>query len=132
VIETKLSGSTIYPRLYFQGDEIQCEPSKNKLPPNYIHSLDATALMMTVNACVKQGVCDFGMVHDSYATLAADASSMAAILRTQFYMLYSKPVLATFHSQMEEQYTGEQPLPRYPEAGEYDLRQVLQARYFFH
>ena len=131
-IKAKLSGSTMYPVIYFQGDKTQCEPSKNKLPPNYIHSLDATALMMTVNACVKQGVCDFGMVHDSYATLAADSSSMAAILRTQFYMLYSKPVLATFHSQMEEQYKGEQPLPQYPEAGEYDLRRVLQARYFFH
>jgi len=131
-VTTKLSGSTIYPRLYFRGDEVLSQPSQNKLPPNFVHSLDATALMMTVNACVKQGVCDFGMVHDSYATLAADASSMAATLRTQFFMLYSKPVLATFHSQMEEQYTGEQPLPTYPEAGEYDLRRVLQARYFFH
>ena len=138
VVATTLSGSTIYPSVYFQTDEVLSQPSQNKLPPNFIHSLDATALMMTVNACVKQGVYDFGMVHDSFATLAADASTMATILRTQFYLLYSKPVLTTFHSQMEEQYINTTPLPHFnefgvhPERNEYDLRRVLQARYFFH
>lgn len=39
-------------------------------PPNFVHSLDSAHMMMTANACRRDGV-TFASVHDSYWTHAA-------------------------------------------------------------
>ena len=43
--------------------------------PNYIHSLEASHLAMTAVACYKKNM-NFGSIHDSYWTHAADIPSM--------------------------------------------------------
>ncbi len=36
------------------------------IAPNFVHSMDASHLMLTVGACVDKGVDAFAMIHDSY------------------------------------------------------------------
>lgn len=66
---------------------------RTAIPPNFIHSLDASHLMMTVNSAVKEGIDQFAMVHDSYGTHAEDAPKLARILREKFIELHSTPQL---------------------------------------
>lgn len=72
------------------------------IPPNFIHSLDASHLMMTVKAAYHAGIHQFAMVHDSYGTHAADAPRLARILRTEFVNLHKQPLLDLFQRWFDE------------------------------
>jgi DNA-directed RNA polymerase len=61
-------------------------------PPNFIHSLDATHMMLTTIECKKQGI-TFASVHDSFWTHACDIDKMSDVLRQSFIQLHSQPLL---------------------------------------
>lgn len=64
----------------------------NGLPPNFIHSLDSTHMMLTTLGCRKAGI-TFAAVHDCYWTHAATVNEMNRICRKQFVELHSLPIL---------------------------------------
>lgn len=84
---------------------------KSAFPPNFIHSLDATHMLMTALECKKQGL-DFAAVHDSYWTHACDIDTMAVIIRDQFIELHSQPIMENLKKEFEERYKNYMvPLP---------------------
>jgi len=98
-------------------------------PPNFIHSLDATAMFMTAKACNDSGIAFVG-VHDMFGTHAADADELDRHTREQFVQLYRRPVLQDAYEQFQRACpNGEFPEP--PAQGTFDLDQVLTSRYFF-
>lgn len=135
-INTELAGCAIYPSVYFESPGVMKHRHVNGIAPNFVHSLDATALMMTVNAAVKAGITEFGMVHDSYATLAADAGALADHIRVQFHRLYAEhDPLASFYWDMASQYGLTPQLAEYKLRGDwwkFNMDLVLKSRYFFH
>jgi DNA-directed RNA polymerase len=94
------------------GDEIVfvsvMEDVKNKLDgrkqaqaiaPNFVHSMDAAALVLTITACLERGVLHMAAIHDSYGTLAAAMDTLQEALREQFVRMYeANDVLAQFAS----------------------------------
>ncbi len=89
----------------------------------------------------------FVSVHDSYWTHAATVDEMGAICREQFVYLHSQPLLDNLYQFFKLHYDGrifhdptsatksqgrsvciEPPPPR----GGFDVRNVLQSKYFFH
>lgn len=90
---------------------------RTAFPPNFVHSLDGSHMMMTAVACRKAGLIFAGSyclvvsdiqgtvalkshffysiagVHDSYWTHACDVDQMNRILREKFVELYEKPIL---------------------------------------
>lgn len=60
--------------------------------PNFVHSLDATHMMLTAIDCRKAGLA-FASVHDSYWTHACDIDRMSEILRDCFIRLHSQDLL---------------------------------------
>lgn len=118
------------------------EPSKQRsaFPPNYVHSLDSTHMMYTANACNEDSV-RFVSVHDSYWTHAATVDIMSAHCRQQFVRLHSQPLLPRLYEFFNTYYNGReyegpsgkqivQILPP-PKRGDFDLNEVLAAKYFF-
>ena len=102
-------------------------------PPNYIHSLDASHMMMTARACHDRGIA-FAGVHDSFWTHAADVDTCRHQIRAQFVRLYAQPLLARLHADMQaalREAGSATELPPPPRVGELDLRAVLQSTYFF-
>ncbi|KAJ5242666.1 uncharacterized protein N7469_000993 [Penicillium citrinum] len=61
-------------------------------PPNFIHSLDATHMMLSANACHENGL-TFSAVHDSFWTHACDVDSMNRILRDAFVKMHSDDII---------------------------------------
>lgn len=61
-------------------------------PPNFIHSLDATHMMLSANACHEAGL-SFSAVHDSFWTHACDVDSMNRILRDAFVNMHSEDII---------------------------------------
>lgn len=69
------------------------------LPPNFIHSLDASHMMMTATECKKRNIA-FASVHDSYWTHAADVDDMSAVLRDAFVELHTQPLLENLRDEV--------------------------------
>uniref|UniRef100_A0A8C6T0L7 DNA-directed RNA polymerase n=1 Tax=Neogobius melanostomus TaxID=47308 RepID=A0A8C6T0L7_9GOBI len=65
---------------------------KNAFPPNFIHSLDSTHMMLTSLHCYSAGL-TFVSVHDCYWTHPLTVDTMNKICREQFVALHSQPIL---------------------------------------
>ena len=97
--------------------------------PNYIHSLDATHMMMTAVECAERNIA-FAAVHDSYRSHAATMDELSVVLREQFIAMHDAPLLDILHSQLAARYPGTD-FPAPPPRGEFDIRNILNAPYFF-
>lgn len=103
------------------------------ISPNFVHSCDASHMMMTVCLAAANGVTAFAMVHDSFGTHAGNAGVLAAALRQAFVDQYSTDVLGNFRQELADQLPPElaAELPPLPDTGTLDLNLVLESRYFF-
>lgn len=72
-------------------------------PPNFIHSLDATHMLMSAVACHERGL-TFASVHDSYWTHARDVDEMNKVIRDQFIELHSQPIMENLVKEFKERY----------------------------
>ena len=97
---TPLGGTEIEMSYRERKLHVSYEKMKDALPPNFVHSLDASHLMMTVLKCKKAGIDSFGMVHDSYASHAANIPLMLKLLKEAFVELHKRDVLAEFREQI--------------------------------
>ncbi|KAE9451123.1 hypothetical protein C3L33_16977, partial [Rhododendron williamsianum] len=73
-------------------DKVLGKRQRTAFPPNFVHSLDGSHMMMTAVACKEAGL-NFAGVHDSYWTHACDVDKMNRILREKFVELYEAPIL---------------------------------------
>ncbi|KAK9808067.1 hypothetical protein WJX73_001423 [Symbiochloris irregularis] len=120
-----------------QGDgpvlSIAKQRQRSAFPPNYIHSIDSSHMMLTAIACKNAGLA-FAGVHDSFWTHAATTDEMNRILRETFVELHSRPLLENLHNQ----FTAEHPqlaqhfpkLPKIPDPA-LNLEDVRDSPYFF-
>lgn len=77
----------------------------NGFPPNFIHSLDATHMLLSVNKCSEYGL-SFSSVHDSYWTHAADVDVMNNVLREEFIRLHQNNLIEKLKNEFERRYEG--------------------------
>ncbi|XP_050372146.1 DNA-directed RNA polymerase 1, mitochondrial [Argentina anserina] len=110
-------------------DKVMVKRQRTAFPPNFVHSLDSSHMMMTALACKKAGL-NFAGVHDSYWTHASDVDEMNRILRDKFVELYEKPILENLLESFQESFPT-LTFPPLPDRGDFDLRQVLESTYFF-
>lgn len=104
----------------------------NGFSPNFVHSLDASALIGTVNLAYDNGVTAFAAVHDSYGTHAADMQVLAACIRHAFVNLYQEhDVLDNLHTDITAQVPEGTEVPPPPAKGKLDIKEVLNSDFFF-
>lgn len=125
-INTKLCGSTKIVVKSYTGIPAP-RLHKNGIAPNFVHSLDASHLALTVNAAAEQGITSFAMIHDDYGTHAADAEIMYHAIRDVFVRMYedSDPMV-----EFANRY-GQCEFPALPTKGSLDLKVVRNSEYFF-
>ncbi|KAK9676163.1 hypothetical protein RND81_11G058800 [Saponaria officinalis] len=115
--------------LRHETDKIMVKRQRTAFPPNFVHSLDGSHMMMTAIACKRSGL-NFAGVHDSYWTHACDVDEMNRILREKFVELYELPILENLLESFQTSFPNLQ-FPPLPERGDFDLRDVLESHYFF-
>jgi len=118
------------------------------IAPNFIHSLDASALMTCARLCREAGIRSLMTVHDAYGTHAANMWPLANIIRQSFVETHEVDVLGNFRAAcqrvlvdhlvadegmdvLEASQVADEKLPPMLEMGDLDLRDVLQSDYFF-
>ncbi|EER88745.2 hypothetical protein BDA96_10G274900 [Sorghum bicolor] len=112
-----------------EGDAIAIQRQKAAFPPNFVHSLDSSHMMMTAIACKEAGL-HFAGVHDSFWVHACDVDQMNQILRQQFVELYSMPILDNLLEEFQMAFPTLE-FPPCPPQGNFDVREVLTSTYFF-
>ncbi|XP_043484599.1 DNA-directed RNA polymerase, mitochondrial [Leptopilina heterotoma] len=123
---------------------------KNAFPPNFIHSLDSTHMMLTSLHSEQAGI-TFMSVHDCFWTHPSTVTKMNTICRKQFIALHSEPILENLSQfllnkfQFSEEEINEcksvknaeicrnfnKILSQVPKKGTYDINNIKFSTYFF-
>ncbi|CAI5758891.1 unnamed protein product [Candida verbasci] len=85
--------------------QVDSRKQQSGFPPNFIHSLDATHMLMTAKQCGLKNL-DFASVHDSFWTHAADIDIMNKCIREQFVKLHSANLVELLRDEFIERYKG--------------------------
>ncbi|KAK8950145.1 hypothetical protein KSP40_PGU017990 [Platanthera guangdongensis] len=110
-------------------EKVMGNRQRTAFPPNFVHSLDGSHMMMTAVECKKAGL-SFAGVHDSYWTHACDIDEMSRILREKFVELYETPILDNLLMNFQSSFPSLS-FPPLPERGDFDIKDVLNSTYFF-
>ena len=99
------------------------------ISPNYIHSIDAAHLILTVLSMIKGGVNSFSTIHDSYGCHCSYVPVMRKALTETFYEIHKEPLLFKFKQDIENVIgdTGRS----VPTQGDFDIIQVRDSHYLF-
>ncbi|OAM52897.1 hypothetical protein A7981_05520 [Methylovorus sp. MM2] len=132
-VDTVICGVRTKLMLQVESDELDSRKQAQGIAPNFVHSLDASHLVLTIDRCVDDGITSLAMIHDSYGTHAADAERLSVNLREAFIDQYSGDVLAGFIENLRTQLPPElmDELPKPPTSGTLDLEGVRDSKYFF-
>lgn len=115
---------------------------KNAFPPNFIHSLDSTHMMLTALHCHRRGL-TYVSVHDCFWTHADTVDMMNKVCREQFVSLHSQPILQNLSQFLIQKYCHNAQshnseirkmlnlFQDVPETGTFNLEHVKDSTYFF-
>ena len=117
------------------------EPEINKyraadaVAPNVVHALDASHLLLTVGACVDEGITDIVTVHDSFGCHPSEGDRFNEIIRATMVRMYTEhdvleEILASAREDLSE--AGREKLPAAaPVKGTLNLEEIRNAKYAF-
>lgn len=96
---------------------------KNGIAPNFVHSIDSTHMVMTINGTDLPA---YAMIHDDFGTHAGNTDQLYKAIRVAFHNLYSgdSPLVQW----AKQQGIDEKTIPR---NGSYSINNILTAAYFF-
>eukprot|EP00095_Tigriopus_kingsejongensis_P007991 snap_masked-scaffold269_size230758-processed-gene-0.7 protein:Tk07991 transcript:snap_masked-scaffold269_size230758-processed-gene-0.7-mRNA-1 annotation:"mitochondrial rna polymerase" len=118
---------------------------RNGFPPNFVHSLDSSHMMLTSLNLWRRGI-TYASVHDCFWTHPSSVEAMNEVCRDQFVNLHTYPILESLSNSFLRNYLDakdEQPLSpvqslkaqqvfkAIPKKGPLDLNLVKQSTFFF-
>lgn len=96
--------------------------------PNFVHSLDASHLLLSLRRARTDGIGQLAAVHDAFGTTPTKTARFAQILREEFANLYKADPFECLRGPLRE--LGAK-LPRPPERGTLDPNGIASATYLF-
>jgi len=88
-----------------RSDPISKRKQLQGFPPNFIHSLDATHMLLSALRCDELGL-SFAAVHDSFWTHASEVDTMNTVLRDAFIRIHSEDVVGRLRDEFVARYQG--------------------------
>ena len=86
-------------------DAVNKRKQLQAFPPNFIHSLDATHMVLSALKCDELGL-TFTAVHDSFWTHAADVDTLNTVLREAFIRMHSEDIVRRLAAEFKLRYKG--------------------------
>lgn len=102
-IQTNLQSITLYEPTI--ADSVHKRKQLQAFPPNFIHSLDATHMILSALKSDELGL-TFTAVHDSFWTHAADVDTMGEVLRDAFIRMHSEDIVGRLAAEFQKRYEG--------------------------
>ena len=114
---------------FIASDDVNRRAALQAIAPNFIHSLDAAHMFLTLDELLRKGVYNLSMIHDSYGCHANYVGTMRNILREKFVEIHNENQLENFKACVQNQLGVV--LPEVPDTGDLDVSKVLKSDYFF-
>ena len=109
-------------------DALNPQKMVSGIAPNYIHSLDAALLSMTVLKLKGDGCSNFHLVHDSYGVPINHVVALNKRVRETFVEMFETMPLRRFVKQVNPNFEGD---PESIMLNTLDLTQVVDSKYIF-
>lgn len=108
-------------------DKINRRKQRTGVAPNFIHSVDASHMVKTINATDFPA---YAMIHDDFGTHAGNTEELWTAIREQFVEMYQT------HAPLQEWLDAQNPdyiedIAPLPPMGDLDITNVLESTYFF-
>ncbi|KAI0888974.1 DNA/RNA polymerase [Annulohypoxylon maeteangense] len=103
IIPTSIQDLTL--QIPERSDPVNRRKQLQAFPPNFIHSLDASHMLLSALECDELGL-SFAAVHDSFWTHASDIEVMNRVLRDCFVRIHSEDVIGRLASEFEARHKG--------------------------
>ena len=84
-------------------DPVSKRKQLQAFPPNFIHSLDASHMMLSALKCNEVGL-TFSAVHDSFWTHASNVDTMNSILRDAMIRMHSEDIVGRLREEFQVRY----------------------------
>ena len=133
-VKAMLMGQIIKPRINTETEKTDKLRMANGVAPNFVHGLDAAAMLRTVNIAYSKGIRNFCNVHDSYGTTAGDVEVLSESLREAFIEIFDDSnVLEEFKEHVAVMLPKElrKELPELPQQGDLDVTSIKESDFFF-
>ncbi|KAL1409899.1 DNA-directed RNA polymerase [Vanrija albida] len=104
--------------------EVSPQKQATAFPPNFVHSLDATHMLLTAVQCNQSNI-QFASVHDSYWTHASTVEPMSEVIRDTFIHLHTQNLIGELHDEFLERY-GDNCIPINKDGGY--IKSVVEKR----
>jgi DNA-directed RNA polymerase len=114
---------------YSYTEDVDIRKAVSSIAPNYIHSLDAAHMFLTIYKLIQVGIFQLSFIHDSFGVLAPYVDKLRTITKEEFYKIHEENQLQKFKQEIED--TFNVTLPEVPTGGEFDVESVLESDYFF-
>ena len=86
-----------------RSDPVNRRKQLQAFPPNFIHSLDASHMILSALHCDELGL-TFAAVHDSFWTHASDVDTMNTVIRDAFIRIHSEDVIGRLAAEFQARY----------------------------
>lgn len=107
---------------------------QNGISPNFVHSMDASHMMLTVLAAQENGIEHFAMIHDSFGTAPGLAGTMFTTVRDVMVETYSqRDVIQDFYDAFDGLLSSDarDKIPQPPTKGNLNLEDIRSSQYCF-
>ncbi|MDX0893623.1 hypothetical protein GOE07_22280 [Sinorhizobium medicae] len=132
LIKTRINGAIVRLSNYEETDTVNGSKQSTSISPNYVHSMDAAAMVLTAAHLAEAGITNLAMIHDSYGTHACDTTFLNTVLRRVFVDMYrARPLQALKEEVLQQCPEIADDLPELPPDGTLDLQQVMKSDFFF-
>lgn len=133
-IDTMLLGSRVTTKLQIATPNVDRRKQATGFSPNFVHSLDAAHLRLTVLRSSQEGINSFALVHDSFGTHAANTGRFFSLLRETMVEMYrDRSLMMNLHAEITGQLApenqGKLPLP--PAMGNLEIEAVIDCDFAF-
>jgi DNA-directed RNA polymerase len=134
LVQTRFDGRMLKVEYLTDSKILDVNKNAQSLSPNFIHSMDAAHLQLTINKAQKSGRdMSFSMIHDSFGVHAADMDYfLNECIKPCFYEMYKDgTVLERFFEEIKPLIPEGEDIPPIPKLGELDVSEVLRSEFFF-
>lgn len=133
-VQTRFDGRLLKVEYLTDSKTLDANKNAQSLSPNFIHSMDAAHLQLTIDKAQKSGrEMSFSMIHDSFGVHAADMDYfLNECIKPCFHEMYKDGnVLERFFNEIAPLIPEGQDIPPMPQLGSLDVSEVLESEFFF-
>ncbi|QBJ01030.1 DNA-directed RNA polymerase [Aeromonas phage MJG] len=129
-VKTQMMGETFF-TIKTPTKEINVNRMKSSAAPNFVHSMDASHLVLAVCAFNDNGINSIAVIHDSFGTHAGNTEMLRRLLIDSFVDMYQEhDVIADFYDMQCERLVEDLGI-ELPAKGTLDLELVRTSKYIF-